>query len=686
MKMKFWVKIVQELRVMNDPLKPPEPRSEPPLAHTDALPIGARLSEFEILSLLGVGGFGMVYRAYDHSLHRTVAIKEYMPSALAGRSAGQTISTRSTNDQTSLVTGLRSFVNEARLLAQFEHPSLVKVYRFWEANNTAYMVMPLYNGLTFRQARALMQKPPTEAWLRTVLWSILGALKYLHENNIVHRDVSPDNIFLQDVGPPVLLDLGAARRAVTDATHKHTAILKVNYAPIEQYAGADDMRQGPWTDLYSVAAVMHGCLCNEAPLPATFRVLRDGMPSVQSITQTIQTHFGQSYSSEFVAAISHALAIQPTDRPQSVQEFSDEMALATPANVQKFVWRESLGVLSEGGQPSAADHVTAGPHSGLNLAPAMRSTSDPDVTRIILPGSVTPKPVIQAVQSDLTIPGPLAYDSTSLTTDSMFPDFANSAHPKVTDSIDATVVLAPGAPLAPATASPAAPTAFSDIPPMGDVLAPASSKKIGIFAALAAVVLIGGGYALWGAGKSAPTPVLVPAIAVVTPPPVAKEVPIRATPEAEIINEKAPAPVELVSAAVAAAPAVSAARPASAPKRASSAALAAASAAGLPRKPASAPVAPPVRPSLPVDAASPAAERPATAAPDGRPAPAVPPPAPVAATAPERRGPVENCASSNFFSRSMCIFNECEKPEYTRLPFCVENRRRLQEAGQQNNK
>ena len=688
MKMKFWVKIVQELRVMNDPLKPPEPRSEPPLAHTDALPIGARLSEFEILSLLGVGGFGMVYRAYDHSLHRTVAIKEYMPSALAGRSAGQTISTRSTNDQTSLVTGLRSFVNEARLLAQFEHPSLVKVYRFWEANNTAYMVMPLYSGLTFRQARALMQKPPTEAWLRTVLWSILGALKYLHENNIVHRDVSPDNIFLQDIGPPVLLDLGAARRAVTDATHKHTAILKVNYAPIEQYAGADDMRQGPWTDLYSVAAVMHGCLCNEAPLPATFRVLRDGMPSVQSITQTIQTHFGQSYSSEFVAAISHALAIQPTDRPQSVQEFSDEMALATPANVQKFVWRESLGVLSEGGQPSAAAHVTAGPNSGLNLDPAMRSTSDPDVTRIILPGSVTPKPVIQAVQNDLTIPGPLAHDSTSLTTDSMFPDFANSAHPQVTDSVDATVVLVPGAPLASATASPVAPSAFSDIPPMGDVLAPASSKKFGIFAALAAVVLIGGGYALWGTGKSAPTPVVVPAIAVVTPPPVPKEVPIRATPEAEIINEKASAPVEPVSAAVAVAvaPAVSAARPASAPKRASSAASAAASAAGLPRKPASAPVAPPVRPSLPVDPASPAAERPATPAPDGRPAPAVPPPAPVAATAPERRGPVENCASSNFFSRSMCVFNECEKPEYTRLPFCVENRRRLQEAGQQNNK
>ncbi len=718
---------------MNDPLKPPEPHAEPPLAHTDALPIGARLSEFEILSLLGVGGFGMVYRAYDHSLHRTVAIKEYMPSALAGRSTGQTVSTRSTNDQTSLATGLRSFVNEARLLAQFEHPSLVKVYRFWEANNTAYMVMPLYSGLTFRQARAQMQKPPTEAWLRTVLWSILGALKYLHENNIVHRDVSPDNIFLQDVGPPVLLDLGAARRAVTDSTHKHTAILKVNYAPIEQYAGADDMRQGPWTDLYSVAAVIHGCLCNEAPLPATFRVLRDGMPTVQSITQTIQTHFGQSYSSEFVAAISHALSIQPHDRPQSVQEFSDEMALATPANVQKFVWRESLGVLSAGGQPSPA-RVTAGPISGLNLGPASFSTGDPDVTRIISPGSVPaflPKAPLAPpapVQADLTIPGPLAYDSTSLTTDSIFPDFADLTYGRTPDAADATVVFAPGArrstdtvaprsaptfspspapspapysaPLPQAKVPSAAPAALPQNGLTGDVVAPSSSNKFGVFAtaAVAAVALIGGGFAFWSGGKSAPAP--APAVAAVAPPAsaaVAAVAPVRATPEAEIINEKAPAPVVAVSAAaiaVAASPAVTAAsamRPASAPRPASSAALAAAaaasaaSAAGLPRKPASAAAAASVRPQLPIDPAIPATDRPATPATDGRPAPAVPSAAPAIATAPERRGPVENCASANFFSRSMCIFNECEKPEYAKIPFCVENRRK-QEAAQPVNK
>ena len=129
------------------------------VSHVDALPPGSRLAEFEILALLGVGGFGMVYKAFDHSLHRAVAIKEYMPSALAGRSEGQSLWVRSSSDQQTFQAGLASFVGEARLLAQFDHPSLVKVFRFWEANNTAYMVMPLYSGMTFKQARAQMRTP-----------------------------------------------------------------------------------------------------------------------------------------------------------------------------------------------------------------------------------------------------------------------------------------------------------------------------------------------------------------------------------------------------------------------------------------------------------------------------------------------------------------------------------------------
>jgi serine/threonine protein kinase len=313
------------------------------LSHMDALPPGTRLGEFELRALLGVGGFGMVYAAFDHSLQRPVAIKEYMPSGLAGRSAGPALAMRSMGDDQTFQAGLTSFINEARLLAQFDHPSLVKVYRFWEANNTAYMAMPLYRGMTLNEARKHMRTPPSEAWLRLVLASVLGALEVLHKANTTHRDVSPDNIFLQDMGPPVLLDLGAARRAISDRSHRHTAILKINYAPIEQYADARDMRQGPWTDIYSLAAVVHGCLCNEAPLPATFRVLRDRLQPVETVVRTVAQVFGQSYSPEFSAALAHGLAIRPEDRPQDVGTFASEMGLDRTQDLSRFDWRAELG-------------------------------------------------------------------------------------------------------------------------------------------------------------------------------------------------------------------------------------------------------------------------------------------------------------------------------------------------------
>ena len=313
------------------------------MAHSDALAAGVRLDEFEIKSLLGVGGFGMVYLAFDHSLHREVAIKEYMPTALAERSQHDTVAMRSASDSEAFETGLRSFIAEARLLAQFDHPSLVKVFRFWEANNTAYMVMPLYRGITLKEARSQMRQPPSEAWLRKVIWSILQALKVLHSANTMHRDVSPDNIFLQDVGPPVLLDLGAARRALTDKTQKFTAILKVNYAPIEQYADSLDMRQGPWTDLYALAAVVHGCLTSEPPPPATFRVLKDRLLSVHDIAQTIEQVLHENYSPAFCAAMDHALQLLPEQRPQSAADFEAECGLTAVSGMGRFDWRGELG-------------------------------------------------------------------------------------------------------------------------------------------------------------------------------------------------------------------------------------------------------------------------------------------------------------------------------------------------------
>src|SRR5688572_29218968 len=118
-----------------------------------ALPVGARVAEFEIRGVLGSGGFGIVYLAWDHALEREVALKEYMPGTLAGRGGDMSVSVRSSSMAETFALGLRSFVNEARMLARFDHPSLVKVYRFWEDNSTAYMVMPYYKGRTLRRVR-----------------------------------------------------------------------------------------------------------------------------------------------------------------------------------------------------------------------------------------------------------------------------------------------------------------------------------------------------------------------------------------------------------------------------------------------------------------------------------------------------------------------------------------------------
>ncbi len=277
----------------------------------DALPPGTRFGELEVLRVLGAGGFGIVYLARDHALERDVALKEYMPAALAARGQGAQVTMRSRADAETYAIGLRSFVNEARLLARFDHPSLVRVYRFWEAHGTAYMVMPYLRGRTLREARRAMVRPPDETWIRSVLEPVMGALEQLHQTGVYHRDVAPDNILLTDEGVPVLLDFGAARQVIGDRTQTLTAILKPRYAPIEQYAGIGGLRQGPWTDVYALGAVVHFLVRGTAPAPATSRVLDDPVPALACSGQA-------GVSPGFLAAVDWALAVRPQDRPGSM--------------------------------------------------------------------------------------------------------------------------------------------------------------------------------------------------------------------------------------------------------------------------------------------------------------------------------------------------------------------------------
>ena len=288
----------------------------------NCLPIGTRLADFEITGVLGEGGFGIVYIAWDHSLQRAVAIKEYMPGALAMRGADHGVSLRAERHQETFKLGLKSFINEARFLAQFDHPSLVKVYRFWEQNRTAYTAMQYYEGRTIKEIVASSPELVDEAWCRKILRQILQALEMLYTVKILHRDISPDNIIVQANGDAVLLDFGSARQIIGDMTKGLTVILKPGYAPVEQYAGDASLEQGPFTDIYALAAVMYFAILKEAPPSSIARMIKDPVTP-------LQVQAPQGYSASFLAAIDKSLAVLSQDRPQSIDQLRDLLGIVS---------------------------------------------------------------------------------------------------------------------------------------------------------------------------------------------------------------------------------------------------------------------------------------------------------------------------------------------------------------------
>ena len=299
---------------------PPTPK--PTLDTGNALPTGTYLGEFELLSVVGEGGFGIVYRAWDHSLKRQVAVKEYMPSSLAQRSGGLQVSVRSDKYAETFAAGLQSFVKEARMLAQFDHPALVKVFRFWEANGSAYMVMPFYEGNTLRDELRKRAAPPDEATLLGWLGPIADALAIIHAEYWYHRDIAPDNVLLlAGSRRPVLLDFGAARRVIGDMTQALTVILKPGYAPVEQYAEIPGMKQGPWTDVYALAALAYAAVRGRTPPPSVGRLVNDSFEPLSQVAKG-------RYSERVLQAIDRGLAVRPEQRTQTIAAFKAELGLA----------------------------------------------------------------------------------------------------------------------------------------------------------------------------------------------------------------------------------------------------------------------------------------------------------------------------------------------------------------------
>jgi len=328
----------------------------------NGLPVGTYLGEFELTKMVGEGGFGIVYLATDHSLQRRVALKEYMPSSLAARTSASNVQVKSERYRETFDAGMKSFINEARLLASFDHPSLVKVYRFWEANGTAYMVMPFYEGKTLKDNLREMRDAPDEAWLRTLLAPLTEALAVIHAEQCYHRDIAPDNVMmLAGSNRPLLLDFGAARRVIGDMTQALTVILKPGYAPVEQYAEIPGMKQGPWTDVYALAAVVYFAIIGKTPPPSVGRLLND------TYVPLAQAAAGR-YSEGFLSAIDRALAVRPEMRTQTVVLLRDELGLGMLPASDPYTTRPL---------PSSFDVPPRPPMNPTVAAPPPRPASTP---------------------------------------------------------------------------------------------------------------------------------------------------------------------------------------------------------------------------------------------------------------------------------------------------------------------
>jgi hypothetical protein len=288
-----------------------------------ALAAGTTLRGWRVVGTIGQGGFGIVYRAEDDA-GRPVAIKEYLPAQLAVRDADGALAPASPQVADTFAAGLRGFVEEARLLAGVRHPGLVEVLDAWEAQGTAYMAMPLYEGRTLERLIAERPQGLDAPTLEAVVVPLMGALEAIHAAGCVHRDVSPDNVIVRPGGGAVLLDLGAARRVVGDRVRATTVMLKAGYAPIEQYADDPDCRIGPWSDVYALAAVMHHAMTGEAPPPAPLRVMRDTRVPLAGRCPA-------GYAPGFAEAVDAAMALRPQDRPQSIDAFRARLGL--PAGI-----------------------------------------------------------------------------------------------------------------------------------------------------------------------------------------------------------------------------------------------------------------------------------------------------------------------------------------------------------------
>ncbi len=269
--------------------------------------------DYKIRRVLGAGGFGITYLAEEIPLQRKVTIKEYFPSEYAARIDDVDAVPRSKDCAGDYKWGLDRFIEEAQTLAKFEHPNIVRVFRYFRANKTGYMVLQWEEGVSLRNWLKELKRAPRQAELDALIEPLLSALELIHKSDYLHRDIAPDNVIVRRDKSPVLIDFGSARGEIANQSRTVSALVKPGYSPYEQYASTTSS-QGPWTDIYALGATLYQAVTGKRPPDSPARKLKDEYVTAR------EAAIG-SFRPSFLAAIDTALRLEPKDRPQSIAEW-----------------------------------------------------------------------------------------------------------------------------------------------------------------------------------------------------------------------------------------------------------------------------------------------------------------------------------------------------------------------------
>lgn len=288
-----------------------------------ALPGGTELvGDYRIERVLGAGGFGITYLADEIALARLVTIKEYFPSDFAARDGNVEAAPRSQDCAGDYRWGLDRFIEEAQTLAKFDHTNIVRVYRYFRANNTGYMVLHFEEGKSLKSWLQSLGRAPRQKELDTILAPLLDALELIHNSDFLHRDIAPDNVIIRKAGDPVLIDFGSARGEIASHSKTVSALVKAGYSPYEQYAETSK-RQGPWTDIYALGATLYYAVTGKRPPDAPSRMVNDEIiPAGQAAIS--------SYRAGFLKAIDCALRLNVEARPQSIAAWRNDLLATDP--------------------------------------------------------------------------------------------------------------------------------------------------------------------------------------------------------------------------------------------------------------------------------------------------------------------------------------------------------------------